>query len=196
MSKNDKKVNSNLKSKYWTFIGYPESLPNDWEKYLTTEVGLPIAVSPLHDADLNADDSEKKPHYHFILCYTHSTTFSCIKKITDRLNCPIPKPISSIKGLYRYFTHEDNPEKAQYDKKDIRHLNGFCLSDYVSLSGSDKDAFFDEIEDYIFQNNIKELVELVLGFKADGKQDLLSVLRTNTIYFSALLKSQRTRENY
>lgn len=193
MPKNDKKVNNNLKSKYWTFIGYPESLPSDWETYLKTEIGLPIAISPLHDADLNADDSEKKPHYHFILCYTHSTTFSCIKKITDRLNCPIPKPISSIKGLYRYFTHEDNPEKAQYDKKDIKHLNGFCLSDYVSLSGSDRDAFFDEIEDYIFQNNIKELVDLVLGFKVDGKLDLLSVLRTNTIYFNALLKSQRMR---
>lgn len=191
MAKSKENVNSRVMSRYWTFVGYPESLPQDWEHYLITEVGLPIAISPLHNADLNADDSEKKPHFHFILCYGNSTTFNSIKKITDRLNCPIPKPINSIKGLYRYFTHEDNPEKAQYDKKHIRHLNGFCLSDYVSLTGSDKDAFFDEIEDYIFQNNIKELVDLVMSFKADGKLDLLSVLRTNTIYFNALLKSIR-----
>ena len=38
------------KSRYFTFLLYPESIPNDWEMKLEL-LGLPIAISPLHDRD-------------------------------------------------------------------------------------------------------------------------------------------------
>ena len=38
------------KARYFTFLLYPESIPEDWELKLET-LGVPIAISPLHDKD-------------------------------------------------------------------------------------------------------------------------------------------------
>ena len=40
------------KARYFTFLLYPESIPEDWEMKLES-IGLPIAISPLHDKDLS-----------------------------------------------------------------------------------------------------------------------------------------------
>lgn len=60
------------KGRIWASVGYPESLPTDWKDKLI-ETGLQIAISPLHDKDINPTGEVKKPHYHFIfwfrLCY-------------------------------------------------------------------------------------------------------------------------------
>ena len=57
----------NDKNRYWTFLIYPESAPKDWKDILQ-QTFLPVAISPLHDKDLNADGEKKKPHYHIIVC--------------------------------------------------------------------------------------------------------------------------------
>lgn len=38
------------KSTYFTFLGYPDSLPDDWKIQLEA-TGRPVAISPLHDSD-------------------------------------------------------------------------------------------------------------------------------------------------
>ena len=53
----------NIKKRNWAFVCYPESLPDNWQDILI-ESGIPFAISPLHDRDMNADNTEKKPHYH------------------------------------------------------------------------------------------------------------------------------------
>ena len=40
------------KSKILHFPTYPDSIPEDWEMRLEL-IGVPIAVSPLHDKDLS-----------------------------------------------------------------------------------------------------------------------------------------------
>ena len=60
----DKKV----KKRHWAFVAYPESLPEDWFDLLK-QTGLKIAISPLHNQDMNADGTPKKPHYHIMLSY-------------------------------------------------------------------------------------------------------------------------------
>jgi hypothetical protein len=53
------------KARYFTFLLYPESIPEDWEMKLES-IGLPIAISPLHDKDLSDVEGQKykKAHYH------------------------------------------------------------------------------------------------------------------------------------
>ena len=46
------------KARYFTFLLYPESIPEDWEMKLEL-IGVPIAVSPLHDKDLSEVDGQK-----------------------------------------------------------------------------------------------------------------------------------------
>ena len=38
------------KSRYFTFLLYPESIPEDWLLKLEL-IGVPMAISPLHDQD-------------------------------------------------------------------------------------------------------------------------------------------------
>ena len=70
----------------------------------------------MHDRDTNPTGEPKKPHYHVIVSYEGPTTYSNVEKLTARLNQPIPQPLEQVRGYYRYLTHEDNPEKAQYGK--------------------------------------------------------------------------------
>ena len=62
----------NVKKRNWTFLVYPESAPADWVSKLQA-TGLPVAISPLHDKDINPDGELKKAHYHVIVCYSGPT---------------------------------------------------------------------------------------------------------------------------
>ena len=179
------------KKRYWACVLYPESLPDDWSEYISLS-GLSCCLSPLHDKDLNPDNTEKKPHYHLLICYDGPTTYNCVESFVKYLNGTIPIPIESPKGYYRYLTHKDNPEKYQYSSNDIRSFGGFDILNY-SLSNSDTQFIMSAIEDIIIAFNIKEYVDLIMELKNNYDPEYLIVLRTHTIHFSVLLRSMRYR---
>lgn len=41
-------MSEKAKSRYFTFLLYPESIPEDWELKLET-LGMPIDISPMYD---------------------------------------------------------------------------------------------------------------------------------------------------
>ena len=49
----------NVKKRNWALVAYPESLPADWLQILA-DTGLQVAVSPLHDSDVNPDGEKKR----------------------------------------------------------------------------------------------------------------------------------------
>ena len=55
------------KARYFTFLLYPESIPEDWEMRLEL-LGVPMAVSPLHDKDLSSVEGQtyKISDYHVL----------------------------------------------------------------------------------------------------------------------------------
>ena len=101
----------NSKERYWTFVAYPESLPDNWKDILQ-RTGLGVAISPLHNKDINPSGELKKEHYHILLCFNGPTTYNKVKSITDSLNATIPQRVLSCKGIIRYFTHKSKPFKA------------------------------------------------------------------------------------
>lgn len=120
----------NIKKRNWAFVLYPESAPADWREQLQ-KTGLQCAISPLHDKDMNPDNTPKKPHYHVILTYSGPTSYNVVKALTDGFNQPIPQALEQVRGYYRYLTHKDNPEKAQYDEREIKTINGFNIADFL-----------------------------------------------------------------
>ena len=185
------KKNVNIeKAKYWAFVAYPDSLPENWRDILTA-TGIPCCVSPLHDADINADETQKKAHYHILLCYGNTTTYNTIKKITDSLNATIPQVVNNLKGYYRYLTHADNPEKAQYDKADILSLNGFCVGDYVELTKGEQLKLKREVLKFISQHNILEYCDLLDFLDGACEFELFDFASSHTILFNTYLKSKR-----
>ena len=191
MAKIKKNVN-NEKAKYWAFVAYPDSLPENWQEILIS-TGLPCVVSPLHDADINADDTQKKPHYHIIMCFSNTTTYTNAKKITDSLNATIPKAVKNIKGYYRYLTHQDNPEKAQYSEVDIITLNGFNKLDYFDITRNEILSIKRQVKAFIVEHNINEYCDLLDYLDEANLPELLDCAMSNTILFNTYLKSKRHR---
>ena len=132
------------KGRDWAFVVYPESVNVDWLNILQ-ETKLQIAISPLHNMDLNPDGIKKKSHWHVLIRYDGPTTFNHVKELSDRVGGTCPIKIDSARGMYRYHIHEDNPEKYQYDSKDRLLLNGFDTSNLEGLTESEFDTYENEI---------------------------------------------------
>lgn len=182
-----------MKKRYWAFVLYPESAPENWKEILQ-QTGLSICVSPLHDKDINPTGDPKKAHYHIILCYSGPTTFKCVKSITDSLNQPIPIALEQVRGYFRYLTHKDNPEKYQYNEKDITTINDFDIDNYNDLSVSQIKSIMIDLQKIIRDNEISEYCDL-LDFLLDN--DLLSYLdvaQNHTILFNTYITSLRNKK--
>lgn len=184
------------KKRNWAFVAYPESLPNAWIEQLQ-QSGLQCAISPLHDRDYNADGSLKKAHYHVILCYSGPTSFNVVRNLVcDQLGQPIPQALEQIRGYYRYFTHKDNPEKAQYNESEIKFINGFNINDYVELTKSEIVKIKSNIQTIIKDNQIYEYSDL-LDF-LQSKENYLNeyeIALNNTLLFDRYISSRRHKKN-
>jgi hypothetical protein len=155
------------RAKFWSFVLYPESLPKDWVDYLES-LKTPIAVSPLHDSDVYESDSEdhkkgelKKPHYHCIIAFECKTSYSAVVKLLEPLNCPIPLHCKSPNASVRYFIHLDNPNKAKYDRNDIKSISGYDISEAFALTKKDYNRVILECYALIGRCDITEFYQLV-----------------------------------
>lgn len=137
----------------WTFIVYPDSAPDGWRDVLNGEL-IPWACSPLHDADLNPDGEEKKPHWHVVVSFEGKKCYQQVLEFIKPLNCTIPKKVASMKGLLRYFCHLDNPEKHQYDISDIELHCGFDPQSYLAPSATQRYYMIRDMVRYIRENHI------------------------------------------
>lgn len=151
------------RAKDWTFIVYPESAPENWRSILADKLQVKAIISPLHDKDIldDVEQTPKKSHYHVILRFDNQKSFNQIKEITDLLNQPIPQKVKSIEGAVRYLIHADSPDKAQYNQADIKVIGNIDLDRYFKKSGVQKDELTAEIMDYICDNDITELADLL-----------------------------------
>ena len=147
------------KARYFSFIIYPESIPTDWRECLE-KLGLPMAVSPLHDRDEKKDikawdDNNdliingkhyKKPHYHVVyIAKNPVTTESVRKKIKRALGVKAVSHIEivdNVENMFKYLTHESKDairnKKHKYSKHDITYINDFDIDRYIVLDETQK----------------------------------------------------------
>lgn len=187
----EKGKNKEVKKREWTFVIYEESAPSDWRDILRQR-GIVAAASPLHDRDINADGEPKKPHWHIIVVYDGPTTYSNVLALSQGELCgTIPKVLDSPRGMYTYFTHEDNPEKAQYEKKDIEHFNGFNITDLCMLKSSEIFEIKKKVLEFIDDNDIIEYADLVKSLMLAELKDELQVSMESTFFFDKYITSRR-----
>ena len=184
----------NVKKRYWAFILYPESAPNNWREKLQ-ESGIQCAISPLHDKDFNPDNTPKKAHYHIILAYEGPTTYSNVCYLTISLGQPIPQPLEQLRGYYRYLVHKDNPEKYQYNEWEITTINGFDIKNYLDLTANQVIACLKELTKIVDDNGIKEYSTLIQLLRDnETMQDLLEIAMNKTIFMNTYITSKRHKE--
>ena len=179
-----------IKKRNWTFVLYPESAPSDWKEQIKLS-GLLAAVSPLHDKDVNPTGEPKKAHHHILLVYSGPTTYNAVAKFTASLNAPIPQALESARGMYRYFSHKDNPEKYQYDEGDILAVNGFNIADLVELTKSEVNEIKARVLKMVRDLDIIEYADLV-DFLIDNEMLVeYDVAVNNTFFFNSYIASRR-----
>ena len=182
-----------MKGRNWAFVMYPESMPDNWFEILE-ETGLPFAISPLHDKDLNPTGEKKKPHYHVICQYANTTTAKNVREnVTSKVNGTIPIKLESIKGMYRYHLHLDNPEKYQYDDRDRIFINGFDVSTVNALTQTEIQKIKKDITNLIIDNDILEYADLLSLLLENDLNNLFVVASTHTIFFNTFISSRRNK---
>lgn len=185
---------SKRKERYWTFILYPESAPENWKEYLQ-QTGVQFAISPLHNKDKNPDGETKKEHYHIVGFWSGPTTYERVLEITENLNCPIPQRVMQPIGAIRYLTHKDNPEKYQYDEKDITVINGLDLKDINGLTKTMVEDLKRGIIHLAKELKITEYSSMYDWLDENDMIDMMDVFSNHTMFFNAYFKSKHFREN-
>lgn len=205
------------KARYFTFLLYPESIPENWKLQLEM-IGVPMAISPLHDRDKSNVEGQryKKAHYHVIYVAANPVTTHSVRKRIQRAlgNKSVAKVQiikQSVENMYLYLTHESKDaiakNKYKYDKKDIQLLNNFDIDRYVVLDVEDKDEMLNDVCDMIDEHglaNIRELRRFVKEHGGDynlpSMKIINSVLRSHTglirLYFDAVYQERKYGRSY
>lgn len=193
--------NPPTKSKYFCALLYPDSTTYDAAKIIKAlaEEHLTFAVSPVHDRDVDFDGSIKKAHYHLLLAYSSATTLNNIRgwfKV-----CGLPESdLHSVRvcasgvGYYRYLTHRDNPEKAQYNDNDIRVFND-CDELFKKFSKTSSDKIDDlarifQIVDELNTISFHSLVQYIML----NERDLFKLLTSSSALAICVKEYQRSLE--
>ncbi|WP_301082465.1 replication protein [Thomasclavelia cocleata] len=205
------------KARYFTFLLYPESIPEDWEMKLES-IGVPIAISPLHNKDKSIVEGQeyKKEHYHVIYVAKNPVTVDSISKkvksiLGDKSLSHVQIIRQSIENVYLYLTHESKDaiakNKYKYNKKDIKLINNFDIDRYVSLDAEDKDEMLNVVCDLIDDYGLANIRELRRFIRSHGEKHNLptmhvinKVLRSHTglirLYFDGVYQERKYKESY
>lgn len=182
------------KSRYWTFILYDDSRPDDWKDRLI-RTHLPVDISPCHDRDIKNHQTGEidKPHRHVMLCFDGPTTRNNVNQISQgELNATTCFQVYSVKGLHDYFVHPEDTCKVPYAEADRIMLNGFDVSNYTQMTSKEEIILVKAIMDQIKKLKINEYCDLV-EFAAGEDIQMYDYIIHHTVFFNAVLTSKRNK---
>lgn len=182
------------KTRAWTFELYEDSCNPNWEEIMI-ESHVQFAYA-YHDKDLLPNGEAKKPHYHVMEYFEGPQTYKVALELANRVGCAngVIQPVSSVRGMIRYFTHKDSPDKYQYNDSIVQVRNGFDIDNFIELTATQKKEYKKVIQTIIKEREILEYSELMDYLLYDEDIDYLyDVASTNTYYFKAYIDSKRHR---
>lgn len=179
----------------WAFVAYPESVADGWRDVLD-DLHIQWVESPLHDKDLDATGTPKKPHWHVLLLFDGVKSYEQVAAITASIGATIPQRCASARGMVRYMAHLDNPDKHQYDTRDIIGHGGVDVADYLRPTSAARYDAIAEMMQWIRDNDVVEMEDLLVYAAAERREDWWPLLCDSCAYvIGALLKSRRHRRD-
>lgn len=180
------------KARNFTFIIYPESIPEDFIDCLS-KLGISMAISPLHDMDkkpeqeLSEDEKlksikgeviYKKPHYHVLYIARNPVTVESvrgkIKRILGNKALSHIEIADDVKNVFLYLTHESKTaiekKKHRYDKKDIVYINDFDIDRYITLDENQKRELKNLLLNIIRKEHLVNVIHLLDFIENQGSQ--------------------------
>lgn len=170
------------KSRNFTFLLYPdgEGFPEDWE-FRLEKIGVPMAISPLHDKDKNKNRTLKKPHYHGIYIANNPVTAESVRNklkailSSEDIECKAVARVQiiyeSVESAYLYLTHESKDaikkKKHVYDKAEIKLMNNFDIDRYITIDVETKNQ------------TLKTLLQIIRAYSIPNILDLHDFIEKN-----------------
>lgn len=194
------------RTRSWTFMLYPTEgnppAPSNWREILNDE-HVQWIESPLHDKDVWTAEDElkdpthkvgnlKKAHHHILLMFESVKSYEQVKKITDKLNAPIPQVCNGARGLVRYMAHLDDPGKAQYNVADIIGHGGADVAELLKPTATERHAMLREIRAFIWENRITEFADFMIYCDRE-RQDWSELMDDSAYITKEFIKSMRHR---
>ena len=159
-----------VKARYFTFIIYPESIPEDRADRITS-LGLAMAVSPLHDKDKSEVEGQefKKAHYHVLYVARNPVTKESVRKKIKRTlgdkSLSHIEIVDNVEHVYLYLTHESKDaikkNKYKYAKKDIKFINDFDIDRYVFLDENEKRELKNKLLNIVQEKHLVNVIDLM-----------------------------------
>lgn len=193
------------KARYFSFIIYPESIPTDWRLCLE-KLGVPMAVSPVHDKDKSDVEGRefKKAHYHVLYIAKNPVTVESVRnKIKRALGVKAVSHIEivdNVENMFKYLTHESKDaiqkKKHKYSKHDIVYINDFDIDRYIVLDETQKRELKNLLLTIIRKEHLVNVVHLLDYLEDHGAEqgvqnmsDVNDVITSNAggfrLYFDA-----------
>ena len=164
------------KARNFTFLLYPdgEGLPSDWVERLE-KIGVPIAISPLHDKDKDKKNGGyKKRHYHGIYIANNPVTAESVRNklravlSSENVECKADARVQiiyeAVENVYLYLTHESKDaikkNKHRYDKADIKHISNFDIERYITIDVETKNQVLKTLLQIIRAYSIPNVLDL------------------------------------
>ena len=193
--------NPPTKSKYFCAILYPDSKSYDSDKVIKSlaKEHFTFAVSPLHDRDVEDDGSIKKSHYHLLIAYSSATTLNNIRGWFNACGMPesdlhTVRVCASGVGYFRYLIHKDNPEKAQYNSKDIRVFNDVDEL-FKKFSKTESDKIDDLVRIFQIVDDLDTIsFHSLVNYLMLNERDLFKMLTSSSALAICVKEYQRSLE--
>lgn len=178
------------RSRNWALVVYPDSVPENWLQILD-DMHIKALVSPLHDKDVNADGTPKKPHWHVLLMYDGNKYLHQVKDdVSIPLNGTIPIAIQSAHSYGRYLIHMDNPEKVQYKRTEIKSFGGVDVDRILASTVGNRHECLRAMRKYIREHSIYSFADF-LDYCDENNPEWSDLLDDNcTMVISQYIKSR------
>lgn len=73
----------------------------------------------LHDKDVNEDGSTRSPHFHILCTFVQNKSFNSVASLVDSSQNTFVQQLQDVGGAFAYLTHQNNPEKFQYNSDEL-----------------------------------------------------------------------------
>lgn len=110
-----------------------------------------------HDKDYKDDGTLKEKHYHVILSFYNARTVSAVRKLFPSNQNTLAQIVHDKTAMFAYLTHEDEPEKVQYDKS-LVVCDDMNYWDKLSTVGENDNRTLSLLEDIIKRVPLREMV--------------------------------------
>lgn len=182
------------RTRNWTIIVYPDSAPDNWRE-IVQELHVETYISPLHDKDISADGSAKKPHWHVLFAFRGKKSLAQVQEISDRLSGVKVRweecAVADLRGMVRYLVHFDDANKHQYDVSAIETMGGADVVDFFASSAVDVDTALGEMMDWCIEQGCFSFFALS-NYARRERPDWFRVLSTKrTLFITQWLKSMK-----